>query len=77
MRNISSKSSPYGGVASQKFGRAKKFRGGQKFDFIRIGLFCLEKRLSNHKITIFSKNVGGPWLLWPTSGYAYGPVARF
>jgi len=41
------------------------------FDFRRITLFCLEKRLSKHKITIFSKNLRGakaplaPWLfLW-------------
>jgi len=26
------------------------------FHFRRIALFCLEKRLSKHKITIFSKN---------------------
>jgi len=31
------------------------------FDFRRITLFCLEKRLSKHKMTIFSKNVG----VWP------------
>jgi len=41
------------------------------FDFRRITLFCLEKRLSKHKITIFSKNFGGPWLLCPPYGYAY------
>jgi len=27
------------------------------FDFRRITLFCLEKRLSKHKVTIFSKNL--------------------
>ena len=39
------------------------------FNFRRITLFCLEKRLSKHKITIFSTNLGGgmsplalPWL---------------
>jgi len=38
------------------------------FDFRRIRLFCLEKRLSKNKMTIFSKNLGGhgsfgpPWL---------------
>jgi len=41
------------------------------FDFRRITLFCLEKRLSKHKLTIFSKNLGVPWLLWPPPGYAY------
>jgi len=29
------------------------------FDFRRTTLFCLEKRLSKHKMTIFSKNLGG------------------
>jgi len=29
------------------------------FNFRRITLFCLEKRLSKHKMTIFSKNLGG------------------
>jgi len=28
-------------------------------DFRRITLFCLEKRLSKHKMTMFSKNWGG------------------
>jgi len=28
-------------------------------DFRRITLFCLEKRLSKHKMTIFSKNLRG------------------
>jgi len=33
------------------------------FDFRRITLFCLEKRLSKHKMTIFSKNWGhGPFV---------------
>jgi len=39
------------------------------FDFSRITLFRLEKHLSKHKMTIFSKNFGGhgpfavlPWL---------------
>jgi len=35
------------------------------FDFRRITLFCLEKRLSKHKITIFSKNLGGAWSFVP------------
>jgi len=29
------------------------------FDFRRITLFCVEKRLSKHKMTICSKNLGG------------------
>ena len=40
------------------------FWGGQKFDFRRITLFCLEKRLSKYKMTIFFKNLGG-LRLWP------------
>jgi len=51
---------------------AKKFGGGQIFDFRCKTLFCLEKRLSKHKMTIFSKHFGGPWPLWPTPDYAYG-----
>jgi len=34
------------------------------FDFRQITLFCLEKRLSKHKMTIFSKHFGGSWPLW-------------
>ena len=34
-------------------------------DFRRITLFCLEKHFSKHKMTIFSKNLRGPWALWP------------
>ena len=41
------------GVASPKIWE------GKMFDFRRITLFCLEKRLSKHKMTIFSKNLGG------------------
>jgi len=29
-------------------------RGGKMFDFRRVTLFCLQKRLSKHKTTIFS-----------------------
>jgi len=29
------------------------------FNFRRITLFCLEKRLPKHKMTIFSTNLGG------------------
>jgi len=34
---------------AQKFGGARKFGEAKKFDFRRITLFCLEKRLSKHK----------------------------
>jgi len=50
------------GVARPKIGGAKMF------DFRRITLFCLENRLSKHKMTIFSKMLGRamapfpPWL---------------
>jgi len=37
--------------------------GAKMFDFKRITLFCLEKCLSKHKMTIFSENFGGAWLL--------------
>jgi len=36
------------------------------FDFRQITLFCLEKRLSKHKNTMFSKNLGG----WPLCSLA-------
>jgi len=38
-------------------------------DFRRITLFCLKKRLSRHKMTVFSKHLGGSWPLCPP-GYA-------
>jgi len=48
------------GVASQKFGGGdKQFGGAKMFYFRRITLFCLEKRLSKHKMSMFSKNLGG------------------
>jgi len=48
------------GVASPKHWVEQKNCGGAKmFDLRWITLFCLEKRLSKHKITIFSKNLGG------------------
>ena len=49
----------------QNFGEAKMF------DFRRITLFCLEKCLSKHKMTIFSKNLGGHGPFCPPPGYAY------
>ena len=49
---------------------AQKFGGGKMFDCRWITLFCLEKRLSKHKMTTFSKNFGGTWPLWP-HGYVY------
>jgi len=37
----------------------KNFGGAKMFDFRRITLFCLEKRLLKQKMTIFSKMFGG------------------
>ena len=39
-------------------------------DFRRITLFCLEKRFSKHKMTIYSKHLGGHGPFCPP-GYAY------
>jgi len=60
--------------------------GGKMRDFRRITLFCLEKRFSKHKMTIFSKTffVGhgpfrSPWLrLWSqvVCGANYGCLRR-
>jgi len=52
------------GVASPKIWGAKNLGWVKMFDFGRITLFCLEKRLSKHKITIFSKTFWGTWPLW-------------
>jgi len=43
---------------AQKFGGSKKFGGAKMLDFRRITLFFLEKCLSKHKMSIFSKNIG-------------------
>jgi len=54
------------GVSSPKiWGEAKLF------DFRRITLFCLEKRLSKHKLAIFSANFWGTEPLLARPGYAY------
>jgi len=42
----------------------QKFWGARMFNFRRITLFSLEKRLSKHKMTIFSKRCR-PRPLWP------------
>jgi len=40
------------------------------FDFRRITLFCFEKRLTKHKMTLFSKIFAPPWLrLWPQTSF--------
>ena len=48
------------GVVSPKI-----WEGAKMVDFRRITLFCLEKRLSKHKMAIFSKNLGGMACLSP------------
>jgi len=59
------------GVASPKVWGAKMF------DFSLITLFCLEKHLSRHTMTMFSKNLGGGMTPLAPPGYAYGrQVAR-
>jgi len=46
-------------------------------DFRRITLFCLEKRLSKHKMTIFSEKLEGAMAPFaPPPGYAYVPSWR-
>ena len=48
----------------------KNFWRAKMLDFRWITQFCLEKRVSKHKITIFSKNLGA-WPLCSPPGYAY------
>jgi len=64
-------SSDCGLAISQWRSQPKNLGGPKVYDFMRITLFSLEKRLSKHKMTIFSKNLVGAWPLWPPSGYAY------
>jgi len=60
------------GVASPKiWGEAKNVGGAKMFDFRRITLFCLEKRLSKHKMTIFFKDFLGGMALFAPPAYAY------
>ena len=62
-------------MPARKFGRGQKIWGAKMFDFRRITLFCLEKRLSKHKITTFSKNLRGGMTLLAPPGYAYAWMA--
>jgi len=57
-------------TSAQWLSQLKNLGGTKMFGFRRITLFCLEKRLSKHKITIFSKHLGGMAPLTPP-GYAY------
>jgi len=56
--------------ASPKIWGIQKFRGVKMFDFRQITLFCLEKHFSKHKMTMFSKNLGG-YGPFGSPGYAY------
>ena len=48
------------------------------FNFRRITLFCLEKRLSKHKWLYFLKIWGEAWHLWPSwLRLCFGPPRKF
>jgi len=53
---------------------AQNFEGAKIFYFRLTPVFCLENRLSKHKMTRYSKNLRGPWPFWLPLGNAYGPV---
>jgi len=59
------------GAASPKIWGENIFWGGQNVWFLANSIICLEKRLSRHEMTIFSKHFGrhGPFA---PPGYAYG-----
>jgi len=57
---------------SQWRSQPKNLGGAKMFDFRRITLFCLEKRLSKHKMTIFFKTFWGGMAPLTPRGYAYG-----
>jgi len=58
-------------ILNQWRNQPKNLWGGIMFDFRRITLFCLEKRLSKHKMTMFSKNLVGGMAPLAPPGYAY------
>jgi len=62
----------FSGVASPKILGGQNIWGAKMFDFRRMTLFCLEKRLSKHKMTIFSKNLGWGHGPFGPPDYAYG-----
>jgi len=49
---------------------AKKLGGGKIFYFRLATAFCLEYRLSKHKMTRYFKNLRGSIVPWPPPGYA-------
>jgi len=59
------------GVTSSEILGGQKIWVGKMFDFRRITLFCLEKRFSKHKMTVFSKNLVGGHGSFGPPGYAY------
>jgi len=62
----------HGGISTMTQWRSqpKNFWGAKMFDFRLITLISLVKRLSKHKMTMFSKNLGGHGPFGPP-GYAY------
>jgi len=46
-------------------GLQKILKGAKMFDYRRTTLFCSEKRLSKHKMTVFSEKLGGMAPLLP------------
>jgi len=63
----------WGNTAQVSGVASTKILGGQiVWLFLRITLFCLEKHLSRHKMTIISKNLEGHGSFGPPS-YAYSP----
>jgi len=60
------------GVASPKTWEApNKFGAGKMLDFWRITLFCLEERLSRHKMTMFFEIFWGGMAALAPPAYAY------
>ena len=58
-------------VANPKFWEGKKC-GGKILDFRLATVFCMGYRLSKHKMTIYSKTLGGGHGPVGPPGYAYG-----
>jgi len=68
----------FNGVASPKIWEGSKKLGRAKMlDFRRIALFCLKKRLSKHKMTVFTINVGSPTAPMPPLATPMGKFSPF
>ena len=63
-------------MCSQWRSQPKNLGGAKMCDFRRITLFCLENRLSKHKMTIFSKTLGGTMAPFPPLATPMCVVAR-